>query len=174
MVKKVNDKKNPVGTVLTVPALAVVLYMTARFLLPEAEDVIRKLIIAVLLVTASVHDIFVKKIPVYVCIAILFINVIYSLTDCFIPASWVFSAVSFLLLIAVYFINRDLIGLGDILLLTVCIQSMSPVGIMKFLFLAFTFSFLLGVLKCIRKGSMKKVSVPMAPCIASAFLLLAW
>ena len=73
--------------------------------------------------------------------------------------------------LTVYVINKDLIGLGDIILVALCVQSLCR-GYFKFLFLTFAFSTFYGLIKCIKAKSVKNIAVPLSPCIALAFILL--
>jgi len=171
MLKKVNDKRMKIIINVSVPVIVYVIYTAAVFLLPMVEDEVRKIEIIIMLAIASISDIRTQNIPLTACIAILGINVIRSVLVLFYAMSWITSFVVLVIFIAIYAINKDLIGLGDIFLAAVCVQSLMPEDIIKFLFMAFAFSSFIGFFKCLKTKSLSNITVPMSPCVAVSFLL---
>lgn len=157
---------------VTVLLTVYVLYTMVVFFAPDTEEGVRKLVLTVILAIASSSDIRRHKIPLIACIAVLGINVTKTAFVSVNPASWIISFVLFAFLLIIYIINKDLIGLGDIILITLCVQSLFPEKIFKFLFLTFVFSTFAGLFKCLKAKKLKNVTVPLTPCIAVSFVLL--
>jgi len=171
MTKKIYKKSASVILYRVIPPAAGILYAAAAVFIPVFEKEMRIIIIAVLLVIVSVSDILEHKIPLTACAVIFSINLVFSVVVYYNPVSWIVSMFLFTVLMTVYLVNRSLIGLGDILLITVCVQSLMPENILKFLFLTFVFSAVSGLFTSCRAKSLKNVFVPASPCIAAAFLL---
>jgi len=158
--------------IVTALLIPLILYLVVMFVLPETEEEARKVLIIIILIISSIFDIREQKVPLLVCTAILGINIMHAVFVMFNLTSWIISIVLSAILLTVYVINKDLIGLGDIILVALCVQSLLPGDTLKFLFLTFAFSTFYGLIKCIKAKSVKNIAVPLSPCIALAFILL--
>ncbi|AGC68424.1 type IV leader peptidase family [Thermoclostridium stercorarium subsp. stercorarium DSM 8532] len=172
MLKKINEKRLFKIMGLLTFFIFHISYSSVALFMPAREYAARKFILVILLAIASFHDIREQKVPLWVCAAIFGINVIHSVMVYKSVVQWIIGFILLAALMALYFLNRNLIGLGDILLVTSCVQSLRAENTMKFLFLTFAFASLSGIFKCIRNKSFNSVSVPLSPCVAAAFILL--
>lgn len=146
-------------------------YIMVVFFIPRIEEEARKFIVIILLTVISFFDIREQKVPVTACVAILGIDVMHSVFVCLNLTSWVISIAMSVILLIIFTINRNLIGLGDILLIA-CVQPLLPENSLKFLFLTFAISSFTGLLKCFKTKNLKDISVPLSPCITVSFILL--
>lgn len=80
---------------LIFPLIFCTIYALLIFLLPQEEKRVHKIILAVLLILSSFHDIREQKIPVEIIAAFLCINVMHSVFVLNNLASWTFSLIFF-------------------------------------------------------------------------------
>lgn len=155
-----------------VPVILLILYLLSVFFLPGIEKEVRKISITAVLLVSSFFDIRDREIPLLACISVSGISIIHAIFVSFSLFSWIVSFVLLSVFLVLYSINKNNIGLGDIFIVSLCVQSLLPEDAFRFLFLTFALSSLAGLIKCIRAKSMKNVAIPLSPCIAAAFIIL--
>lgn len=169
MVKKMKRKRIK-SFIQTVPLLCVLIsYTMVIFFLQSIEEVTRILLVTAVLIAAAIFDIYETEIPLPLCLAIPGVNILHTVFVYCNLFSWAVSLVVALLLLIIYIINRNLIGLGDILLVTFCVQALLPEDIFKFLFFTFAFPSVFSLIRGLRFKNIMETSVPLAPSIAAAF-----
>lgn len=158
--------------VLNAAALGVVLsvYILTIFLCKGIERQVRDLLIIIILSVTSVYDIRENKVPLFALLGILGINLLRTTFIFFDLTTYLICLVVLAVLFVFYTINKSLIGLGDILLISFCVQALLSEIVLSFLFTTFLFSSIVGLVKCMREKDFRGVSIPMTPCIAAAFL----
>jgi Flp pilus assembly protein protease CpaA len=148
-------------------------YTSLGLLFPSAEKMVHKCIITLFLLVASYNDVKDREFPVLICIVILIVNIIHTL---FVPEvfkGWIAGMTGILFLLLVHFVNQKTIGIGDIILLGLCMSTLLIKDILNFLFLSFFFSSVYGVVLGIFKKKVKDLAVPLVPSISLAFMLTA-
>lgn len=172
MVRIMNKTKTRSFFNIAALLITLILYLLVLILSPETAEKARKTIVIIILAITAIYDIREHKVPIFVCLAMLGINLLYAIIFEFNLISWTISFVVSAALLIIYTANKSLIGSGDIILVALCIQALLPEDVFKFLFLAFSFSSAFGLLKCFKAKKIKDISVPMSPSMAIAFTLL--
>ncbi|NLY19470.1 MAG: hypothetical protein GX045_11210, partial [Clostridiaceae bacterium] len=112
-------------------------------------------------------------IPLFLCIGVLLINIFYSVFYEWDLGAWIAGAIIILALSAIFIINKKAIGTGDILILGFSVPAMPLPNLFMFLFLTFMMSSVLGLIKGIKAGKFTGTTIPLAPCIAFSFFIVA-
>ncbi len=173
--KTEQERKTGMYTVIqaAIDVLIVFIHILLMKLYPAHAHLFEKTATALLLCGASVYDIRTAGIPITTIAGMISINIIYPLV-CSWEANVLFiSGLPVLVLFIIYFINRNVIGPGDILLLGAAMPALTPVEIFGFLFLCFSFSSVVGIIMGIKRKKIKGTIIPLAPCIALAFFIRA-
>ncbi|MDI9482620.1 MAG: A24 family peptidase [Bacillota bacterium] len=171
MEKKTLKMTGKTVTIQVILIFAVLLSFTILILLtPSKSQIVQRLYASVFLVAAAIYDIRTNEVPLVVCIGLMSLALIYAVIF-----SWDFAAVGtagliMVLLMAVRLVNRKTIGMGDVLLLGFSIIMLSINEILRFVFLTFLFSSISGIVLSIKRRRFKDAAVPLAPCIAAAFI----
>jgi len=172
MEKKTPKMKGKTIIMQVIPISAVLLSYTLLILLmPSKSQVIQRIYAFALLFAAAVYDIRTNEVPLAVCAGLISLALIYAVIF-----SWNFAAVItavliMALLMAVRLANGKIIGMGDVLLLGFSIIMLSIEEILRFVFLTFLFSSILGIILTIKRCQIKDTVVPLVPCIAAAFII---
>lgn len=164
------DSKNNIYALILSAAIPA-LYFAAALIFPAAEKTAHKIAVALLLAEAALSDIREKQIPWTVCFSIPAANIIHSSLDYWDLPSWIAGAFTMLILFAVYFASRKMIGAGDALLLGACVTSLPNGDILGFLFLSFFISSICGMVLGIMKKKMREITVPFAPFVLTSFII---
>lgn len=145
------------------------LYFIVALAFPSSEKTTHTLVTFLLLASASYEDIRENRIPVIILCGLFITGIIHSFLSMEKPIGWVIAAAFSALLLAVHLIKKEAVGVGDILLLGLCISSLALENILSFLFISFLLPAIYGiVLIALRRN--KEGGVPMAPCITLAWL----
>ncbi|HAA25588.1 MAG TPA: hypothetical protein DCE11_05645 [Ruminiclostridium sp.] len=140
-------------------------------LVPLKSRVVQRSYAFVFLIAAAIYDIRTNEIPLSVCAGMISLALIYSVIYLWDIAALIAAVVITVLLLAVSLAGRGIIGTGDALLLGSSVMMLSVQEILGFLFLTFLLSSVLGVILSIKMCKFKDAVVPLAPCIAVAFII---
>lgn len=165
--------KNTVLQIVLIVAF-LLLYMSSAVFFSQAEEIVRRILVLLILLIASAQDICQKEISILLCLGILAMNIAHAFFFSWDLTIWIAAAIVILILFIVHFINRKTIGIGDILLMGFCIATLHSENILLFLFLSFFFSSFVGVVLGLKEKKMRGLTVPLAPCITLAFLVLSF
>ena len=159
--------------VLQVTLISAVLmtYTLLILLMPSKAQVIQRLYAFVFLAAAAISDIRTNEIPVAVCIGLISLTLIYAVIFSLDFAALITAVLITALLTVVHLTNKKIIGMGDVMLLGLSIIILSIDAILGFVFLTFLFSSILGIILSIKSQKFKDAVVPLAPCIAAAFII---
>lgn len=146
-------------------------YMLLILLIPSKAQIIQRLFASAFLISAAISDIRINEVPLASCIGLINLALINAVIFSLDFAAVVTAVILTALLLVVRLVKRETIGMGDVLLLGFSITMLSIDEILRFVFLTFLFSSVLGIILSIKKRKFKNVAVPLAPCIAAAFII---
>jgi hypothetical protein len=169
-----NNKSHviPNQLILNIAALGAVLllYTIVIIFCIGIESQVRAVLILIILGISSVYDIRENKVSLFACLEILSINILHTVFIYFDLAIWTLSFLVIAILFIFYSINKNLIGLGDILIITFCVQALIPEKVLGFLFTTFLLSSIVGLIKCMNVKNFRGISIPLTPCVTAAFI----
>lgn len=140
-------------------------------LIPSKAQVIQRLYVCAFLVSAAISDIRSGRIPFVVCIGLINLSLVYAVFFSLNFAAVITGIIITVLLLAVRLISKEAIGTGDVLLVGFSIMILPIDEILGFIFLTFLFSSILGIIMSIKRRKFMNAVVPLAPCIATAFIM---
>lgn len=144
-------------------------YMVLALGFPSSEKTMHALVTLLLLASASYEDIRENRIPVTIIFSMLITGIIHSIFFADNRIAWVMAIVFSALMLAIHLMKKEAVGVGDIMLLGLCMSSLNLGSILGFLFLSFLLSSVCGIMLIALKRN-RKSGVPMAPCITLAWL----
>jgi|GEM_PF-695338 len=172
MGKKVSKTAGKTAVIQVIILVALLLSYTLLILfMPPISKAIQKLYAFILLTATAISDIRTKEIPLAVCAGVIYLALIYSFIYSWDLAALITAVVITALLLAVRFAGGKIIGAGDALMLGSSVMMLSIDEILGFLFLTFLFSSVYGVVLAIKRRRFQDAVVPLAPCIAAAFVM---
>lgn len=147
-------------------------YAVVAFFIQNKERLFYQVIVMLMLVVASFHDIRERRIPLVVMVGILFVNVIHTVLHSNNYVLWIAGMLTSAFLLVIHLMNRKLIGVGDCIMLGLTTCALLPERLLLFLFLSFFFAAIYGMFSGISKRNIKGLMIPLIPCITVAYLLV--
>lgn len=158
---------------IIIACILLLIYLFVIIYYPTFARLFRIIYVTILLCLASVYDILESRIPLCLCIGVLLVNVLYAVFCEWDYLFWLASAAVILALMIIYVIDKKAIGLGDILILGFSTPALPFSNLLMFLLLTFVISSVLGLIKGIKTGKFAGTMIPLAPCMAFSFFVVA-
>jgi len=155
-----------------IAVILLVIYTLVIIFYPPEARLFQIIYVFLLLCAASAYDIVKNRIPLFLCIGVLLINAIYSVFGEWDYRIWLAGSIIILILSALFAVNKNAIGLGDVLILGFSAPAIPLDNLFTFLFLTFMLSSISGLIKGIMKRKFTGTTIPLVPCIAFSFFIV--